>query len=588
MARSDLHVHSKYSMDGDEWALKALGVRESYSEPEDIYRAAKLAKMDFVALTDHNTIEGALKLAFRHPEDTIVGCEFSVFFPENGYKAHLLVYDLDRPRFEELMRLRSDIYAMREYLRTEGLAYSVAHATLDVNGKLSPEILEKLILLFDVFENVNGAHSASHNCGWEDLLERLTPRDLERFSEKHGIRPLNENSWSKGLTGGSDDHAGLFIGQSFTVAPCRTKEEFLRCLKNKQTFGFGRHHDPKAMMLSLMLIGGRALSDLTDAAGPAIVLKEIGRAISGFPSSRRWILDLVSRVLRLKRGIFSGVFGGVMAEVLRYFRENPRLTVDQRIEVVYGRLSGAVDRIIRRVTRAANQGRRGKQGMAWLKKGLMMSAFFGAPLFASFKVLYRGRDLSGRVRLGDEGLETVKGPISRRVLWFSDLIHRSKDLKAFNDAWNFPVSVRVRAAVCTNARRFPGSFAGLKIPMAGFFRGKVLGRLPARIPSLLEGLSRIEAWAPDEIVIETPGPIGLMGLAAARLLNVRCLCAFTAESCLSGLRGKGTEENEIFGRYLKIFSDLTDGPFPGARSSLKARDFASSQRASEPESLECV
>ena len=278
----------------------------------------------------------------------------------------------------------------------------------------------------------------------------------------------------------------------------------------------------------------------------------------------------------------------MMAEVLRHFRKNPGLTVDQRVEVVYGRLSGAVDRIIRRVTRAVNQDRRGKQGMAWLKKGLMMSAFFGAPLFASFKVLYRGRDLSGRVRLGEEGLETVKGPVSRRVLWFSDLIRRSRDLESFNEAWDFPDGIRVRAAVCTNARRFPGSFAGLKIPLAGFLRRKILGRFPSQIPSLLEGLSRIEAWAPDEIVIETPGPMGLMGLAAARLLNVKCFCAFTAESCLSGLRGKDTEEKEMYAGYLKIFSDLTDGPYSGARSLLRAGSFASGQHASEPESLECV
>ena len=587
MARADLHVHSKYSMDGDEWALKALGVRESYSEVEDIYRAAKLAKMDFVAITDHNTIDGALKLALRHPHDTIVGCEFSVFFPETGYKAHLLVYDLDRARFENIMRLRHDIYAVREYLRTENLAHSVAHATLDVNGKLSPEILEKLILLFDVFESVNGAHSAAHNRGWEDLLERLIPGDLERLSEKHGIRPLNENSWSKGLTGGSDDHAGLFIGQTFTVSPCRTRDEFIQCLKDKKTFGFGRHHDPKAMTLSLMLIGGRALCDLTGAMGPAIALKEIGRAISGFPSSRRWILDIIARFLRLKRGLFSSVFGRVLAEVLQCFREKPELTVDQRIHIVYGRLSGAVDLIIRSMTRSVNWDHRAKQGMAWLKKGLMMSAFFGAPLFASFKVLYRGRDLSGRVRLGEEGLEKVKGPVSRRVLWFSELICRSKDPEVLTGAWHFPEGVKVRAAVCTNARRFPGTSTGLKLGVAGFLRGKLL-RVPLRIPALLEGLSKIEEWAPDEIVIETPGPMGLLGLAAARLLNVKCYRVFTPEACFVGLRDKNAAENEMLTGYFKTFSDLTDGPYPGARSSLRSRDFSVKRRASETESLECV
>ena len=41
-----------------------------------------------------------------------------------------------------------------------------------------------------------------------------------------------------------------------------------------------------------------------------------------------------------------------------------------------------------------------------------------------------------------------------------------------------------------------------------------------RVPSLLGAIDQIAAHNPDRIVISTPGPVGLVGLAAARLLGV--------------------------------------------------------------------
>ena len=136
MARADLHVHSKYSLDGDEWTLKTLGVRESYTELDHIYRAAKSRKMDFITVTDHNSIEGSLRLAHKYPSEAFVSCEFSVVFPENHCKVHILVFDLTEKQFEKLQGLRPNIYMFRDYIRAEKLAYSVAHATLSVNRKI--------------------------------------------------------------------------------------------------------------------------------------------------------------------------------------------------------------------------------------------------------------------------------------------------------------------------------------------------------------------------------------------------------------------------------------------------------------------
>jgi len=58
--RCDLHVHSWYSGHGDVPVLEHLG-RECYSDPLAVYETARRRGMDLVTLTDHDTIEGALR-----------------------------------------------------------------------------------------------------------------------------------------------------------------------------------------------------------------------------------------------------------------------------------------------------------------------------------------------------------------------------------------------------------------------------------------------------------------------------------------------------------------------------------------------
>ena len=62
MKKIDLHVHSKYSKHPSEWFLQRIGAKESYTEPELIYQLARSQGMDFVTITDHNKIDGALFL----------------------------------------------------------------------------------------------------------------------------------------------------------------------------------------------------------------------------------------------------------------------------------------------------------------------------------------------------------------------------------------------------------------------------------------------------------------------------------------------------------------------------------------------
>ena len=75
----------------------------------------------------------------------------------------------------------------------------------------------------------------------------LTPEHIEMMVERHGIDPISPTPWIKGFTGGSDDHAGLFIGQTATPATVPPPSRgFSKVSKTKKTRCWGRCNDYKS------------------------------------------------------------------------------------------------------------------------------------------------------------------------------------------------------------------------------------------------------------------------------------------------------------------------------------------------------
>ncbi len=95
----DLHIHTKTGSDG------ALSI-------EEVFHEAKKRKIDFLAITDHDSIEHqgkAIKLAAEHGIRYITGVELNVTFPYRG-KAFSLDflgygYDYKNPALNEKLRL---------------------------------------------------------------------------------------------------------------------------------------------------------------------------------------------------------------------------------------------------------------------------------------------------------------------------------------------------------------------------------------------------------------------------------------------------------------------------------------------------
>src|SRR6201747_867969 len=77
-SRADLHCHSTASALAKLGIQRSVGLPECATPPEEVYELAKRRGMDFVTITDHDTIDGALEIANR--PDVFVSEELTTWF----------------------------------------------------------------------------------------------------------------------------------------------------------------------------------------------------------------------------------------------------------------------------------------------------------------------------------------------------------------------------------------------------------------------------------------------------------------------------------------------------------------------------
>jgi hypothetical protein len=214
--QADLHVHSRHSTRPSQWFLQKIGCPESFTEPLHLYHIARRRGMTLVTITDHNKIDGALEIA--HLSGAFISEEVTSYFPEDGCKVHVLVYHLTEAQHSDIQKLRASVYDLVHYLQQARITCAVAHPLYAVNDKLTPDHFEKLLLLFRIFE-LNGDSDPESNRCLANMLERLTPIDMDRLADKHKMEPLWPEPWIKHFIGGSDDHGSLSITRNYTRVP---------------------------------------------------------------------------------------------------------------------------------------------------------------------------------------------------------------------------------------------------------------------------------------------------------------------------------------------------------------------------------
>ncbi len=213
--RCDLHVHSIYSGRVDLPILRHIG-NECYSEPQDVYDRATERGMDLVTLSDHDTIDGALRLA--HFPNAFVSEEVTVRLPE-GRQLHVNVFDIDEAQHAAIQARRGDPEAFFAWIAEARIPASVNHLFSALTGERALADLHLPISRLPLIEGLNNAMPRGHNAA------------AQRVGREAGMARI----------GGSDAHSLAHVARAFTIVPgARTKEEFLRGLREGLTVPAGR------------------------------------------------------------------------------------------------------------------------------------------------------------------------------------------------------------------------------------------------------------------------------------------------------------------------------------------------------------
>src|SRR5256712_8748156 len=176
MSRCDLHIHSRYSARSEEWLFRRFDFPDSYSDPRELHAQLLGRGMDYVTITDHDTIEGCLQIGDL--PNTFISEQITTYFPQDPCKIHVLAWGISEAEHTDITIVRDNILALQRYLQAAKIAHAVAHPLYSINGKLEASHLERLILLFKHFEGINGLRDALLSELVQTLFCSLTPDRL--------------------------------------------------------------------------------------------------------------------------------------------------------------------------------------------------------------------------------------------------------------------------------------------------------------------------------------------------------------------------------------------------------------------------
>ena len=538
MSKCDLHLHSRHSDRPTEWILRKAGIPDSLSRPLQLYEGLRQQGHDFVTLTDHNTLGATRELQGR--EGFIPGLEITTYFPQDRCKVHLLAWNVGEREFAEIEKLRANLLELGAFLRKESIAHAVAHPLLSVDGRMTADHFEKLLLQFSVFETANGLRPSLAQEVVTSCLDALTPETIRKLSEKHQWEPVGKEPWKKGRMGGSNDHCGLYAGQVWTEVPgAKDGVSFLRGVMEGRGVPHGRGGDPARFVNGLFHILFEFLREKVGHRAPRgseLLLRIINRFLAGenpvevsFLEKARYAVEMVTsgRILEF----WKAPEGGLSKELAGYLGNPETKKILQKVleeerepERRSFRLASKVinDVGFRIVTRFIDRAGRGDvvAGLEPLA-GVIPLGLATAPYLYSFHALRVNRSLWGEVAQRMTGQRPPELD-NRRKGWCTDTLE---------DVNGVARTIRTMAAagrkqgadltILTSRPDFKPEEGVVNFLPVGVFKIPEYELQKLSFPPILEVVDHIIRRGYTELILSTPGPMGLTGLLAAKLLGLR-------------------------------------------------------------------
>lgn len=550
-SRVDLHCHSTASHFSRLGVQRSLGLPECATPPQEVYELAKRRGMDFVTITDHDTIAGCLELEGR--PDCFISEELTARFAGEPQAVHILCYGITPGDHEWLQANAGDVEACAAYLHENEIACALAHPFFNVAAPLTRRHRRRLAELFGVWEVRNGARAAELNM----------PAAL--YVDTHG---------STGI-GGSDDHAGVDIGRTYTEVPdAQTPEEFLRHLRNGDAEAGGEQgsaakwtHAAMALATRSLVIGTEGEVEVApamreesrqQAVDPAAVLKMAERVIGeGAARGGKVATDLGPEDARC---LLEAWLDGMGLDL----RGRDLIAYLQSEDFSHADLYRRARRIHDRRLRAAVA-----EGSAAVASGDLKSAVDG--LFAAVvpavpyapSTVFLGAEKAKLARRQDEREERLRvALVADGIGAMHGVTHTIEQIRE-RGVPGFEVEV-----IGTDPgvdRRLPAA-AELELP---FYAGMALG-VPG-LPDLVEALAD---GGYDLVHVTAPGPAGVAATLLSRLTGVPLLASHHTElATYAGLRSGDSGVEAITRAGLGAFyaaPGVILSPGPAADASLVA------------------
>lgn len=537
-ARADLHVYSKHSTRAADWALRRLDFPASYTDPKALYDKLRASGMQFVTITDQDTLAGCLEIGAL--PGVFFSEEVTAAFPEDGCKVHVLVFGLTEAQHRDIQDLRGNIYQLQAYLAGSGLAHAVAHPFHPLNDELTPRHFQRLLLLFRHFEAVNGRFAAIQSEAARFALERLTPRDIERFVAETGLEPTHDEPWKKVLLGGSDDQGGIQPGRAWTSTPaCATPAEFLAHVREGNCEPGGRPGDALVIAHGTYNVAFQYAKSRfavrSDEPGLGLVEKMFSRFMEGRDPT---VFTFGEKMGFLAQGILSGkIFemakpgnASLWKELAGYFSQP---SVKAALATVTSGVPEPERRAFLMANLIANQlgFRFFTQFIAQLTAGKFIESIQTisplVPIVALLSPYIHAYRMPRRAWLAEMSRATCgEAPPAlknTRRAWFTDTLE---------DVNGVATTIRrmTAAGVATGhdltvvVSRSEIEEMGIPLknfPPVGEFELPEYELQRLSFPPILAIVDWIARENFGEIIISTPGPVGLVALAAAKVLGLR-------------------------------------------------------------------
>ncbi len=516
-SRADMHCHSTASEVAKLGIQRSLGLPECATPPHEVYELAKRRGMDFVTITDHDTIDGCLELGDR--DDCFISEELTAWFAGEPQAVHVLCFGITPADHDYLQAHAADLETCAAYLHEHEITCALAHPFFAVAAPLAPRHRRRLAELFGTWETRNGSRARELNM----------PAAV--YIETHGGIGI----------GGSDDHAGVDVGRTFTeTPPASTPQEFLRHIREGNALSRGDQGSAAKWAHAALALATRTLisSELQGShIGEAEEVTGRSSGVRGSSIDPSIVLEIAVRVVADggERGgeARPGIGAREATELLRGWLESIDLSSDpaalitmmqaedfshadlaRRARRIHERrLHGAVDEI-------AAAGQTG-EGYGDAARSLFGASLPAIPYLPATTIL--GKEMAklavrerepGRVALVVDGAGSMHG--------VTHTIERIRELGVAG--WDVEI---VGTDPCVDCR-LP-AVAEIEIP---FYAGMSVGvpRLPELVETLVDGRY-------DLIHVVSPGPSGIAAALTARIGGTPLLGSYHTElAAYAGLR----------------------------------------------------